>query len=120
MSLLRGQRKRQLVTALAVIGSFYLFYLQWHEAPRVEIDPRVAAQLRHTPPQALFLGESFEGLALRSVDPFLYSDCEPGVPKTSPTPCQWLKVDHGTVTGSSEAQARRARRKLRTVASEAK
>ncbi len=78
MSLLRGHRKRLLVTALVVIGSLYLFYLQWYAAPRVEIDPAVAAQLRHARPEAQYLGEIFEGLALRTVDPFLYSDCKPG------------------------------------------
>ena len=115
MSLLRGHRKRLLVTALVVIGSLYLFYLQWYAAPRVEIDPAVVAQLRHARPEAQYLGEIFEGLALRTVDPFLYSDCKPGVRKTSPTPCTWVRVDRGAVTGSDSRQVKRARKALRPV-----
>jgi hypothetical protein len=114
--LLPRSRKRRLVTAGIVAASLALFTWQWAAAPRVEIEPEVAAQLRHVRPDALFLGKTFEGLPLRTVEPFLYSDCKPGVPKTSPMPCHWVRVDAGRVTGSNPAQVKRARTKLRTVA----
>jgi hypothetical protein len=113
--LLRGSRKRRLVTVLLVGGALGLFYLQWHSAPRVEIDPAVAAALRQARPDALYLGETFEGLPLRTVDPFLYSDCKPGVPKRSPEPCHWVRVASGRITGSNAGQVNRARGKLRRV-----
>jgi hypothetical protein len=115
VTLLRGRRKRQVVTALLAGGALVLFYVQWHSAPRVAIEPSVAAKLREAPPQALFLGETFEGLPLRTVDPFVYSDCKPGALKTSPMPCHWVRVSSGVVTGSSPAQVRRARKELRPV-----
>jgi hypothetical protein len=104
------------VTAVIVAASLALFTWQWAAAPRVEIEPEVAAQLRQARPDALFLGETFEGLPLRTVEPFLYSDCKPSVPKRSPMPCHWVRVADGRVTGSNAAQVRRARGKLRTVA----
>jgi len=116
--LLPRSRKRRIVTAVIVAASLALFTWQWAAAPRVEIEPEVAAQLRQTRPGALFLGETFEGLPLRTVDPFLYSDCKPGVPKTSPMLCHWVRVASGRVTGSNAGQVRRAREKLRTVGSD--
>jgi hypothetical protein len=103
------------VTVLIAAGALTLFYLQWHAAPRVKIEPAVEAELRHARPDALFLGETFEGLPLRTVDPFLYSDCKPGVPKRSPEPCHWIRVASGRVTGSNEGQVDRAQGKLRRV-----
>ncbi len=111
----RGRRKRQLITALVVVAVAGLFYLEWHGAPRVTIEPEVAAQLTHVAPGALYLGLSFEGLPLRTVTPFLYSDCKPGVEKRSPSPCHVIKVDHGVVTGTSPSQVRRARKRLHPV-----
>jgi hypothetical protein len=113
--ILRGHRKRQLVTVLVTAAALTLFYLQWHAAPRVKIEPAVAAKLRHARPDALYLGETFEGLPLRTVDPFLYSDCKPGVPKRAPEPCHWIRVAGGHVTGSNDGQVDRAREKLRRV-----
>ena len=115
MTILRGHRKRLLVTVLVAGTALTLFYLQWHAAPRVEIEPAVAAELRRASPDALYLGETFEGLPLRTVDPFLYSDCKPGVPKHSPEPCHWVRVASGRVTGSNEGQVNRARGKLHRV-----
>ena len=85
-------------------------------APRVRIDPAVAAKLADAPPNALYLGRTFEGLPLRSLDPFVYSDCLR--PRPELKQCQWLRVDHGRVTGSDPKQVRRALKKLRQVASE--
>jgi len=116
--LLPRSRKRRLVTAAILAASLALFTWQWAAAPRVEVEPEVAAQLRQAPRDALFLGETFEGLPLRTVDPFLYSDCKPNVPKTSPMPCHWVRVSRGRVTGSNAGQVKRAREKLRTVGSD--
>jgi hypothetical protein len=113
--LLPRSRKRRLVTAAIVAACLALFTWQWASAPRVEIDPEVAAQLRQARPDALFLGETFEGLPLRTVEPFLYSDCKPGVPKKAPMPCHWVRVASGRVTGSNAGQVKRARAKLRPV-----
>jgi hypothetical protein len=115
VTILRGHRKRQLVSFLVAGAALTLFYLQWHSAPRVEIEPAVAVELRRASPDALYLGETFEGLPLRTVDPFLYSDCKPGVPKRSPEPCHWVRVTSGRITGSNEGQVSRARQKLRRV-----
>jgi hypothetical protein len=112
---LRGRRKRQLSTAFVVAAAMVVFFLEWHGAPRVEIEPAVAAQLRSVPPGELYLGEKFEGLPLRSVRPFVYSDCKPGVPKRSPSPCHVVTVDRGAVSGSSVSQVSRARRQLYPV-----
>jgi hypothetical protein len=113
--ILRGHRNRQVVTALVVAAALGLFYLQWHQAPRVEIEPAVDAKLQRARPGALYLGETFEGLPLRTVDPFLYSDCKPGIPKRAPQPCHWVRVAGGRITGSNDAQVRRARGELRPV-----
>jgi len=113
--ILRGHRKRQVVTVLVTAAALGLFYLQWHQAPRVVIEPSVAAKLQRARPNALYLGETFEGLPLRTVDPFLYSDCKPGVPKRSPEPCHWVRVAGDRVTGSNDAQVKRARGHLRRV-----
>src|SRR5438445_381278 len=72
-----GQRKRRLVTAAVVVASIGLFALQWSQAPRVTTSPRVEAALAGVRGE-LYLGETFEGLPLRTVHPFLYSDCVPG------------------------------------------
>jgi hypothetical protein len=62
---------------------------------------------------SLYLGHAFEGLPLRTVRPFLYSDCLPGKPHV--LPCTWVRVNRGRVTGVSPAQVSRAVRKLRRV-----
>jgi hypothetical protein len=112
---LRGHRKRQVVTAVVVLAAFFLFVLQWSQAPRVTASETVTRQLPAVRGQ-LYLGETFEGLPLRTVAPFLYSDCEPGKPKTSPLPCKWVKVTAGRVAGHDPKQVARARAKLRPVA----
>jgi hypothetical protein len=61
----------------------------------------------------LYLGAAFEGLPLRTVRPFLYSDCLPGKPHV--LPCTWVRVDRGRVTGANRAQVARAVKKLRRV-----
>ena len=114
VGVLRGHRKRQLVTAAVVAASISLFVLQWSQAPRVEASPAVTRQLPAARGE-LYLGETFEGLALRRVRPFLYSDCEPGKRKTSPMPCTWVKVADGRVTGADAEQVDRARAALRPV-----
>jgi hypothetical protein len=114
MPFLRGRRKRQVVTALVVAASFGLFTLQWHQAPRVESSPTVIRQLPSARGE-LYLGKTFEGLPLRTVDPFLYSDCEPGKKKTAPVPCKWVRVENGHVTGANPKQVERARKHLVTV-----
>jgi hypothetical protein len=114
MPFLRGHRKRQVVTALVVVACAGLFTLQWHQAPRVETSPAVIRELRSARGE-LYLGRTFEGLPLRTVDPFLYSDCEPGKKKTAPIPCEWVKVEDGHVTGSDPKQVARARKHLVTV-----
>jgi hypothetical protein len=82
-------------------------------APRVHASPDVLRQLRAVHGD-LYLGQAFEGLPLRTVQPFLYSDCLPGKPHV--IPCTWIRVDHGHVTGSAPTQVERAVRKLRRVA----
>jgi hypothetical protein len=114
MTLLRGHRRRQLVTAAVVAATLAVFALQWSRAPRVEASAAVTQKL----PQArgeLYLGKTFEGLALRTVTPFLYSDCEPGKRKTAPVKCTWVKVVDGRVTGGDASQVRRARAELHRV-----
>jgi hypothetical protein len=111
---LRGHRKRKVVTAAVVAAALALFALQWSQAPRVEAGPGVTRQLGAVRGE-LYLGKTFEGLPLRTVDPFLYSDCEPGKPKRAPIACVWVKVDNGRITGSSPEQVARAKRKLRPV-----
>jgi len=114
MPFLRGHRKRQVVTALVVAACIGLFYLQWSRAPRVETSPAVLRQLSAVRGE-LYLGDTFEGLPLRTVDPFLYSDCDPGRKKQTPLACKWLKVTDGRVTGADPKQVARARSSLRPV-----
>ena len=111
--MVRGRRKRTLVTAVIVGVVLFLFYLQWHEAPRIEIAPSVASELQRVPPKTLYLGPTFEGLPLRTVNPFLYSDCAPDKPKL--VVCRWVRVDEGRVTASNPDRARRALKALRPV-----
>jgi hypothetical protein len=108
------QRKRRLVVAAVVASCFGLFVVQWTQAPRVEASRAVTRQLASVRGE-LYLGKTFEGLPLRTVRPFFYSDCEPGKPKTAPMPCRWLKVDGHRVTGGDAKQVARARAKLRPV-----
>jgi hypothetical protein len=116
VAVLRGHRKRQVVTAAIVVACCTLFVVQWSQAPRVKVDPAVRSQLADVRGQ-LYLGETFEGLPLRKVDPFLYSDCRPGAPKLAEAqlPCEWLRVADGRVTGGDSVQVERARSKLRPV-----
>ena len=114
MTVLRGH-KRQLVTAAIVVATLAVFALQWAHAPRVQASPAATRRL----PQArgeLYLGKTFEGLPLRKVRPFVYSDCEPGKRKTAPVRCNWVKVEDGRVTGDDPKQVRRAQAALRQVA----
>jgi hypothetical protein len=111
--MVRGRRKRTLVTVGIVVAVLFLFYLQWHEAPRIEIAPSVASELQRVPPKTLYLGPTFEGLPLRTVNPFLYSDCAPDKPKL--VVCRWVRVDDGRVTASNPDRARRALKALRPV-----
>jgi hypothetical protein len=104
--------KRRLVTAAVAVSAACLFAWQWAEAPRVTADEQALSQLRSARGQ-LYLGETFEGLALRTVRPFLYSDCEPGL--AHPVPCRSVVVRAGRVSGTVPAQVERARRKLRRV-----
>jgi hypothetical protein len=112
---LRGHRKRQVVTAFVALAAVFLFVLQWSQAPRVTASKSVTSLLPSVRGQ-LYLGETFEGLPLRTVAPFLYSDCEPGKAKHSPLPCQWVRVEQGRVAGHDPKQVARAKRKLRPVA----
>jgi len=112
VGVLRGHRKRQLVTAAVVAASISLFVLQWSQAPRVEASPAVTRQLPAARGE-LYLGETFEGLPLRTVDPFLYSDCAPGRPH--PVACRSVVVRAGRVSGSDPEQVERARARLRRV-----
>ena len=114
MAVLRGHRKRQLVTAAIAAASIALFVLQWARAPRVEASPSATRQLP-TARGELYLGETFEGLALRRVHPFLYSTCEPGKRKTMPVRCEWVRVEGGRVSGDDPKQVARARAKLHPV-----
>jgi len=114
VALLRGHRKRQLVTAAIAAAAVALFVLQWAQAPRVQASPAATRQLP-TVRGELYLGETFEGLALRRVHPFLYSTCEPGKRKTMPVRCEWVRVDVGRVSGGDPKQVARARASLRPV-----
>jgi hypothetical protein len=114
MPVLRGHRKRQFVVAAIVVVCLGLFTLEWTNAPRVQASPSVTRQLPALRGE-LFLGRTFEGLPLRRVRPFLYSDCAPGKRRTIPVRCRWVKVEHGRVTGRDPKQVARATRKLRPV-----
>jgi hypothetical protein len=102
------------VTTAIVAACLALFALQWSRAPRVAASAHVTRQLPAARGE-LYLGETFEGLPLRTVHPFLYSDCEPGKPKQAPVPCEWVKVSSGRVTGGDADQVARAKRALRPV-----
>ena len=105
--------KRRVVTAGVVVAAIALFAWEWAAAPRVRASESVVRQLPSVRGQ-LYLGRTFEGLPLRSVDPFLYSDCQPSRPHVRP--CQSLRVTRGRVTGTDAAQVKRARKRLRPVA----
>jgi hypothetical protein len=91
-----------------------LFSLQWWRAPRVAADQGAVRDLAAVRGK-LYLGTTFEGLPLRRVAPFLYSDCEPGARKRTPMRCSWVRVDAGVVTGDDTRQVARAKRALRPV-----
>ena len=103
------------MTAAIVAACLALFTWEWAAAPRVAASAHVQRELRDAR-GALYLGKTFEGLPLRTVRPFLYSDCVPGHPKRAPMPCTWVKVANGRVTGTDPKQVARARRALRRVA----
>jgi hypothetical protein len=105
-----------LVTAVVVVAMLLVFTWEWTAAPRVKIDPAVAAKLDDVPPGALYLGETFEGLPLRTIRPFVYSDCFHPTPELKR--CHWLRVAEGRVTGSDEKQVRRAQKKLHPVSAD--
>jgi hypothetical protein len=105
--------KRRVVTAGVVVAAIALFTWEWEAAPRVHVSNAVEQELVTARGQ-LYLGETFEGLPLRRVDPFLYSDCLPGRPHLRP--CRSVRVAEGRVTGSDSAQVSRARKRLRRVA----
>jgi hypothetical protein len=113
MPIFQGQRKRRLVTAVVVAVVVSLFGWQWAAAPRVHADPNAQAALASLPAHELYLGTSFEGLALRRVRPFLYSNCR-GRARAS-LRCDWVKVAGGRVTGSDRTQVARAVEGLRPV-----
>lgn len=104
---------RRVVTAAIVVAAAGLFAWEWAAAPRVHADARVQKELSAVRGER-YLGTRFEGLPLREVRPFLYSDCLPGKPHV--VACRWVRVDHGRVSGSDPAQVIRARGKLRPVA----
>ena len=114
MAALRGHRKRQVVTAAIAAAALALFVVQWSLAPRVQANPSATRELP-TVRGELYLGETFEGLALRRVHPFVYSTCDPGKRKTMPVRCHWVRVDGGRVSGPDPKQVARARTKLRPV-----
>jgi hypothetical protein len=91
-----------------------LFAFEWARAPRVAADPHVKRELAELPSHELYLGTSFEGLALIRVRPFLYSNCKSGHARAS-LRCDWVRVTQGRVTGSDPQQVRRARAELRPV-----
>ena len=103
---------RRVVTGAAVVAVVTLFTWEWAAAPRVAASEQVLAQLSSARGQ-LYLGSRFEGLPLRTVRPFLYSDCVPGKPHV--VACHWLRVQGGRVTGSDPRQVARARSSLRRV-----
>jgi hypothetical protein len=100
------------ITAVIVVAAGGLFTWEWAAAPRVHADPRVREELAGVRGEQ-YLGTRFEGLPLREVRPFLYSDCVPGKPHV--VACHWVRVDHGRVSGSDAAQVGRAQAKLRPV-----
>ncbi len=104
--------KRRLVTLAVVAAVIALFTWEWAAAPRVQVSDAVEHQLGSARGK-LYLGDTFEGLPLRTVDPFLYSDCLPGKPHVRP--CTSVRVADGRVTGTDAAQVRRAKRHLRRV-----
>jgi hypothetical protein len=104
--------RRRLITLGVVVACAAIFSWEWAAAPRVHASPVVVGQLPAARGQ-LYLGSRFEGLPLRTVSPFLYSDCLPGKPHV--LPCTWVRVTRGRVSGSNHAQVRRAVRKLRRV-----
>jgi hypothetical protein len=113
---LKGHRKRTIVTAATVAFLLFMFAWEWINAPRVDITPAVAAQLEKAPPRARYLGKTFEGLALRRVDPFYYSNCRLVRPEKDH--CHWLRVSNGRVTGSDPDQVARAEKKLRPLSAD--
>ena len=105
--------KRRVVTAAVVVAAIALFAWEWAAAPRVHVSEAVERELVSVHGQ-LYLGKTFEGLPLRTVDPFLYSDCLPGKPHV--LPCTSVRVTGGRVTGTDADQVSRARKRLRRVA----
>jgi hypothetical protein len=105
--------KRRWTTLAVVVACASIFSWEWAAAPRVHASAAVVKQLTAVHGE-LYLGRSFEGLPLRTVRPFLYSDCLPGKPHI--IPCTWVRVDRGRVTGRDPAQVERAITKLRRVA----
>ena len=100
------------MTTGIVAAVLALFTWEWTAAPRVHTSPEVERQLGRVKGK-LYLGRSFEGLPLRTVDPFLYSDCIPGKPHV--VPCHSVRVADGRVTGTDPLQVKRARSELRRV-----
>ena len=84
--------KRRVVTVAVVAAAIALFAWEWAAAPRVQVSDAVEQQLGSARGK-LYLGETFEGLPLRRVDPFLYSDCLPGRPHVRP--CTSVRVADG-------------------------
>ena len=105
--------RRRVVIAGVIVAVVALFTWEWAAAPRVKANPALARDLAQVKGRQ-YLGLRFEGLPLRTVKPFLYSDYIPGKPH--PVPCQWVKVDDGRVTGTNPKQVQRATTKLRPVA----
>jgi hypothetical protein len=105
--------KRRVVTVAVVAAALALFTWEWAAAPRVRTSDAVERELSSVRGR-LYLGKTFEGLPLRRVDPFLYSDCLPGKPHARP--CRSVLVSRGRVTGTDPAQVSRARKHLRRVA----
>jgi hypothetical protein len=105
--------KRRVVTVVVVVAAGAIFTWEWAAAPRVHADARVRSELAGVRGEQ-YLGGRFEGLPLRTVRPFLYSDCLPGRPHV--VACHWLRVANGRVSGSDPAQVTRARARLRPVA----
>jgi hypothetical protein len=104
---------RTLATAVVVATCLGLFVWEWEAAPRVHATDRVVRGLSGVRGR-LYLGTTFHGLPLRSVRPFVYSDCVPHRPHL--VPCTWIVVRDGRVRASSPALAGAARRALRPVA----
>ena len=105
--------KRRVVTAAVVVAAIAPLRLGVGRAPRVHVSEAVERELASVRGQ-LYLGKTFEGLPLRTVDPFLYSDCLPGKPHV--LPCTSVRVAGGRVTGTDADQVSRARKRLRRVA----